>query len=61
MLGLALEPTDVVFSHLDSKPLRPDSATRAFHRLAEEGIRFRLTRALIWVDARACGEETKVT
>ena len=35
MLGKPLEPTDLVFSHPDGRPIRPDSVTRAFHAIAE--------------------------
>ena len=31
LLGKSLEPTDLVFSHPDGRPIRPDSVTRAFH------------------------------
>lgn len=34
LLGKPLAPTDLVFSHPDGTPLRPDSLTRAFHTIA---------------------------
>ena len=40
LLGKPLEPTDLVFSHPDGRPIRPDSVTRAFHAIAESvGLR----------------------
>lgn len=43
MLGKPLAPTDLVFSHPDGTPLRPDSVTRAFRTIARslglDGIR----------------------
>jgi integrase len=44
LLGKALAPSDLVFSHPDGTPLRPDSVTRTFHRMVRalglDGIRF---------------------
>jgi len=44
LLGKLLSPMDLVFSHLDSRPLRPNTVSRAFERLARslgfKGIRF---------------------
>jgi len=34
LLGKPLEPGDLVFSHPDGRPIRPDSVTRAFHEIA---------------------------
>ena len=34
MLGKPLTPADLVFSHPDGTPLRPDSVTRAFRTIA---------------------------
>ena len=43
LLGKPLAPTDLVFSCLDGRPLRPTSVTRAFRRIAEsldlQGVR----------------------
>jgi len=35
LLGKVLTPGDLVFSHLDGRPLRPNSITRAFQTIAE--------------------------
>ena len=35
MLGKPLEPTNLVFSHPDGRPLRPDNVTRAFQAIAQ--------------------------
>ena len=35
LLGKPLEPTDLVFSHPDGRPIRPDSVTRAFQVIAQ--------------------------
>ena len=35
LLGETLEPKDLVFSHPDGEPIRPDSLTRAFRRMAK--------------------------
>lgn len=35
LLGKSLAPTDLVFSHPDGTPLRPDSVTRAFKMIAQ--------------------------
>lgn len=44
LLGKPLSSTDLVFSHPDGRPLRPNSVSRAFNRLAKslgfKGIRF---------------------
>jgi len=44
LLGKPLLPTDLVFSHPDGSPLRPNTVSRAFEKLARslvfEGIRF---------------------
>lgn len=44
MLGLELLPSDLVFSHPDGTPLRPNSITRAFQTMAKsvgiKGVRF---------------------
>ena len=44
LLGKPLSSTDLVFSHLDGSPLRPNSVSRAFEGLAKSlgfrGIRF---------------------
>jgi len=34
MLGTSLSPTDLVFSHPDGRPIRPNTLTRAFHDIA---------------------------
>ena len=40
LLGKPLESRDLVFSHPDGRPIRPDSVTRAFHKIAESvGLR----------------------
>jgi len=43
LLGRPLQPTDLVFSHPDGRPFRPNSVTRAFHIIAKsaglKGIR----------------------
>ena len=40
LLGKPLESTDLVFSHPDGRPIRPDSVTRAFPEIAESvGLR----------------------
>ena len=43
LLGKALEPTDLVFSHPDGRPIRPDTVTRAFHVIAQS-LGFKGTR-----------------
>ncbi len=44
LLGKPLLPSELVFSHPDGRPLRPNSLSRAFERIAQslgfEGIRF---------------------
>ena len=35
LLGKPLQPTDLVFSHPDGKPLRPDTLTRAFKAITQ--------------------------
>ena len=35
LLGKPLSPTDLVFSHPDGKPFRPNSVTRAFQLIAQ--------------------------
>lgn len=44
LLGLELSPRDLVFSHPDGSPLRPNGVTRAFRSLADsvglDGVRF---------------------
>jgi integrase len=35
LLGKSLEPADLVFSHPDGTPIRPNSITRAFHKIAQ--------------------------
>jgi len=44
LLGAELLPSDLVFSHPDGRPFRPNSVTRAFNRLANSiglhGVRF---------------------
>lgn len=43
LLGKTLAPMDLVFSHPDGTPFRPDSVTRAFHAIAQslglDGVR----------------------
>ena len=43
LLGKPLESRDLVFSHPDGRPIRPDSVTRAFHKIAES-VRLRGVR-----------------
>jgi len=43
LLGRPLESRDLVFSHPDGRPIRPDSVTRAFHKIAES-VRLRGVR-----------------
>jgi len=35
LMGKPLQPTDLMFSHPDGRPFRPNSVTRAFHIIAE--------------------------
>jgi integrase len=35
LFGKPLEPTDLVFSHPDGRPIQPDSVTRTFHTIAK--------------------------